>query len=114
MARAARHQRWQDGSARRGSAAREFGFTYDADTSTEADRRTRPLALRRTLGAGSIVYVGLGHRHTPATDIQPWVDVSVAADGKTPLTFDGPWSNDAFGRLLDNAIEWGLSGSEPG
>ncbi len=89
-------------------APREFGFTYDEDTSVEADGRTRPLAYRRKLGNGAITYVGLGHRHTPTTNIQPWVDPSVAEDGKTPLEFSGPWTTEAFGRLLDNAIAWGL------
>jgi len=91
-------------------APRKFGFTYAEDRSVEADGRTRPVAYIRDVGSGTgaVAYLALGHCHTPTTNIQPWVDESVAPDGKTPLEFKGPWETPAFDRLLVNAIEWGL------
>ena len=89
-------------------APREFGFTYGDDTSLAPDGRTRVLAYERPVGEGSIVYLGLGHCHTPTTNIQPWVDLSVAADGKTPLEFGGPWTSPVFNQLVDDALRWGL------
>ena len=68
------------------------------------------LAFERRLGEGAVTYVGLGHAHTPTTNIQPWVHESVDPEGKTPLSFRGPWESDAFGRLLENAIAWGTAG----
>lgn len=89
-------------------APREFGFTYDEDTSVAPDGRTRVLGYERDHGAGKVAYVALGHCHTPATNIQPWVHESVDPEGTTPLHFRGPWSSDAFLRLVRNAIDWGL------
>jgi len=60
--------------------------------------------------AGAVAYFALGHCHTPSTNIQPFVDVSVDEQGKTPLQFRGPWETKAFGRLLENGINWGLEG----
>jgi hypothetical protein len=91
------------------SAPRNFGFTYGEDTSVESDGRTRVLAYERKRGSGAVAYVALGHCHTPLTNIQPFVDVSVQAEGITPLDFRGPWGTEAFERLLANAIEWGLA-----
>ncbi|MDP6979506.1 MAG: ThuA domain-containing protein [Myxococcota bacterium] len=91
-------------------APRKFGFTYDEDTSVGPDGSTRPLAYVRTMGAGAITYIALGHCHTPSTNIQPWVDESVAADGTTPLEFRGPWETKPFMTLLENAIHWGIEG----
>ena len=90
-------------------APREFGFTYDDDTSVGDDAKTRPLGFVRELGEGAIAYVALGHCHTPMTNIQPWVDASVDPEGQTPLEFRGPWETEAFGRLLENAVAWGLA-----
>jgi len=89
-------------------APREFGFSYGDDTSVAADGRTRVLAYERRCGEGAVVYVALGHCHTPQTNIQPWVDASVDPDGKTPLEFRGAWGTEAFERLLRNGVAWGL------
>ncbi len=89
-------------------APRKFGFTYGEDTSVGPDGVTRPLAYMRSMGEGAVTYIGLGHCHTPATNIQPWVDESVAADGVTPLEFRGPWKTEPFVTLLENAIRWGV------
>jgi hypothetical protein len=93
-------------------APRTFGFTYDEDTSVGSDGSTRVLGYVRTRGAGAVAYFALGHCHTPTTNIQPFVDASVDADGVTPLQFRGPWETDAFTRLLRNGIDWGLGGPE--
>ena len=86
-----------------------FGFVYDQDTSLQADGISRVLATERIVGAGSVIYVALGHCHAPATNSQPFVDESVKEDGKTPKTFRGVWENDVFKRLISNAMSWGLS-----
>jgi hypothetical protein len=88
-------------------APRRFGFTYDEDTSVGTDGRTRVLGYVCERGAGAVAYFGLGHCHSPSTNIQPFVDASVAEDGTTPLQFRGPWETDAFTRLLHNGLEWG-------
>jgi type 1 glutamine amidotransferase len=84
-----------------------FGFTVDADTSLLPDRKTRALAYVRDVGSGGVAYVALGHCHSPETNGQPYVDTSVDPDGKTPLLFRGSWENEAFVRLLRNALTWG-------
>ncbi len=89
-------------------APRAFGFTYDEDVSVGEDGRTRAVGYVREHGRGAVAYFALGHCHTPSTNIQPFVDESVAADKQTPLEFRGPWETDAFERLLHNAIDWGL------
>jgi type 1 glutamine amidotransferase len=91
-------------------APREFGFTYEEDTSVGADGRTRALAYERITGSGAVAYIALGHCHTPSTNIQPFVDSSVDAKGVTPLEFRGPWEAEPFRRLLSNAVNWGLEG----
>lgn len=92
-------------------APKTFGFTYDEDTSVSSDGKTRTLGFVRKCGAGAVAYLGLGHCHTPTTNIQPFVDKSVAADGVTPLQFRGPWETDAFDQLLRNGIAWGIEAS---
>ncbi len=89
-------------------APRTFGFTYGEDTSVGPDGRTRVLGYERGYGAGAVAYFALGHCHSPSTNIQPFVDVSVDAEGTTPLDFRGPWETEAFGSLLRNGVEWGL------
>ena len=91
-------------------APREFGFTYEEDTSVGADGRTRALAYERITGSCAVTYIALGHCHTPSTNIQPFVDSSVDANGVTPLEFRGPWETEPFRRLLSNAVNWGLAG----
>ena len=54
----------------------------------------------KRVGEGAVAYVALGHCHSPSTNGQPFVDTSVDADGKTPLTFRGPWEVPAFETLL--------------
>jgi hypothetical protein len=85
-----------------------FGFVYERDTSLGADGKTRVLGYSRAVGEGGVVYIALGHCHTPASSIQPFVDTSVNPEGKTPLLMRGPWEEPAFERLLANAIGWGL------
>ena len=89
------------------AAPRKFGFTYGDDTSVDADGRTRPLGYVCEHGAGAVAYFALGHCHSPATNIQPFVDKSVESAGATPLTFRGPWETEPFERLLRNGIDWG-------
>lgn len=86
-----------------------FGFLYDEDTTNQKDPHTRVLGYLRNVGEGSVIYYGLGHCHTPETNVQPFVDASVEPSGKTPLHFSGPWETDAFNRLLQNAIEWSMT-----
>lgn len=88
-----------------------FGFYYERDTALLPDGRSRPLAFAHEVGRGEVVYVALGHCHTPATNVQPFVDRSLDPEGRTPLRFRGSWEVPAFGRLLRNALEWGLGGA---
>jgi type 1 glutamine amidotransferase len=85
-----------------------FGFYYDEDTSLQPDGKTRVLGLARDIGKGSVAYIALGHCHTPETSTQPFVDVSVDPEGKTPPLLRGPWEEPAFEQLLRNAVEWGM------
>jgi uncharacterized protein len=85
-----------------------FGFVYDRDTSLLPDGKTRALGFTRTVGAGAVAYVALGHCHSPTSNVQPFVDRSVDPGGVTPLTFRGSWETDSFARLLRNAIRWGI------
>lgn len=90
-------------------APRNFGFTYDQDTSVASDGQTRTLGYVREQGVGAVAYLALGHCHTPTTNIQPWVHESVDPDGRTPLHFRGPWTTEPFLHLLRNAIAWGMA-----
>ena len=85
-----------------------FGFVYDEDTSVGTDGKTRVLGYARDIGAGEIVYVGLGHCHTGRTGNQSKVDRSIDPDGVMPPEFHSVWENDAFGKLLKNGIAWGI------
>lgn len=90
-----------------------FGFAVPQDTSLLADGRSRTLGTLRLIerdGAepGGVAYIALGHCHSPATNSQPFVDASVAADGTTPLHFTGSWDTAGFNQLLRNGIAWGL------
>ncbi|HUY28709.1 MAG TPA: ThuA domain-containing protein [Candidatus Binataceae bacterium] len=86
-----------------------FAFIYDRDTSLLPDGKTRVLGYTREIGKGAVTYVALGHCHSPASNVQPFVDSSVEPSGKTPLRFRGSWEIPAFERLLRNAIEWGAT-----
>ena len=84
-----------------------FGFRYDADTSLQADGRTRVLGYVKEVGDGGVAYVALGHTHSPDSNTQPFVDESVAEGGVTPPTFRGSWETAEFNTLIRNAIGWG-------
>ncbi|GIT39107.1 MAG: hypothetical protein Ct9H300mP8_03030 [Gammaproteobacteria bacterium] len=68
-----------------------FGFSYEEDTSLQADGRTRVLGYTRALGSGEVAYIALGHCHSPTTNSQPMVDESVERDGASPPVFRGVW-----------------------
>jgi len=85
-----------------------FGFVYDEDTSAGADGRTRVIGYARDVGKGEIVYIGLGHCHTGRDGSPSKVDTSIDPTGAMPAEFHSVWENAAFGRLLDNAVGWGL------
>ncbi len=85
-----------------------FGFVYDEDTSLQPDGKTRVLGYTRDLGAGAVAYIALGHCHGPGSNTQPFVDESVAPEGKTPPRLRGPWETQPFEALLRNSIEWGV------
>jgi hypothetical protein len=85
----------------------DFGFAYERDTSLQADGRTRVIAYTRDVGEGAVAYVALGHCHSPTSNSQPFVDATVAADGRTPLTFRGPWDDPTYLQLLRNGLRWG-------
>lgn len=89
-----------------------FGFVYDKDTSALADGHTRVLGYTRKLGGGEVAYIALGHCHSPASNVQPFVDASVEASGRTPLVFRGSWDNPNYETLLRNAIRWGAGAGE--
>lgn len=84
-----------------------FGFHYSNDTSIQPDGKTRILGTERICGKGAVCYIALGHTHSPATNMQPFVDATVDKDGTTPPTFRGPWENDPFVKILENAMVWG-------
>ncbi len=86
-----------------------FGFAYDKDTSLQPDGKTRVLGYVRSVGEGRVIYYGLGHCHTPTTNVQPFVDASIEASGATPMEFRGAWEDEAFQQLLQNAIAWSVS-----
>lgn len=85
-----------------------FGFQYEKDTSLFADGKTRALGYTRDLGKGGVTYVALGHCHTPATSVQPFVDVSVDPEGKTPPIIRTTWETEAYAQLMRNAMRWGM------
>ena len=86
-----------------------FGFEVDLDTSLMADGHDRALGIVCDRGNGAVAYIALGHTHSPATNGQPYVDVSVTSDRATPTTFRGSWETDGFSTLIRNGIQWGLS-----
>jgi len=87
-----------------------FGFVYEKDTALMADGKTRAIAFQRDIGLGAVAYCSLGHCHSPSTNSQPFVDASVSADGKTPMTLRVTWESPSFQRFLRNAIAWGMGG----
>lgn len=85
-----------------------FGFRYEKDTSLLPDGKTRVVAYTRDVGDGGATYIALGHCHSPASNSQPFVDASVDAGGRTPLTLRATWEVPAFGTMLSNAVDWGI------
>jgi hypothetical protein len=85
-----------------------FGFVYDEDTSLLPDGKTRVLGYARELGEGGVVYIALGHCHSPTDTRQRIVDANVHTAGSVPKLFRGPWETEAFERLLRNGITWGI------
>ncbi|MDA0366558.1 MAG: ThuA domain-containing protein [Chloroflexi bacterium] len=86
----------------------DSGFYYEKDTSTLPGGTRRAIAFVRRISQGAVAYTTLGHKHTPTTNSQRTVDVSVAADGKPPLDMMGSWGTEGFRTLLRNGIAWGL------
>ena len=85
-----------------------FGFVYDDDTSLQEDGETRVLGYARAIGDGEAVSIGLGHCHVGRDGSSSPVDLSIDPEGKMPAEFHSVWQSDAFNRLLENGIEWGL------
>lgn len=77
---------------------------YPADTSLQADSKTRVLGYTRAIGRGAVTYFALGHCHNPAIRAARTAD---PAD-TTPPIFHGPWETEAFTMLLRNAVAWGM------
>ena len=80
-----------------------IGTLYPADTSLQADGKTRVLGYTRAVGQGGVTYFALGHCHNPAIRASRVGDPT----DTTSLTFRGSWESDAFIALLRNAIAWG-------
>lgn len=85
------------------AAAPSVGTLYGSDTSLQPDGRTRVLGYARKVGNGGVTYFALGHCHNPySREGRPPTDAE-------PPTFRGSWENDAFIKLLRNAIAWGTA-----
>ena len=74
------------------------GPLYGADSSLQADGKTRVIGYTRQVGDGNVTYFALGHCHNPAARAGRPADESP--------TFRGSWETDAFNTLLRNAIAW--------
>jgi hypothetical protein len=85
-----------------------FGFHFDEDTALQPDGKTRVLGYARDVGRGEVVYIGLGHCHVGRDGSPSIVDTSIHPDGTMPPEFRAVWETDAFARLLQNGIAWGL------
>lgn len=88
-----------------GAVSPAIGTLYPADTSLQADGRTRVIGYTRKVGSGGVTYFTLGHCHNPAIRA-----ARAAADpaDRTPPTFRAPWETEGFTTLLRNAILWGM------
>jgi type 1 glutamine amidotransferase len=73
---------------------------YGADTSLQADGKTRVLGYARSIGAGGVTYYALGHCHSPAAR----ADRTADPNDPLPPTFRGAWESSAFIALLRNTI----------
>ena len=87
-----------------GATSPTIGTLYPADTSLQADGRTRVLGYARDVGQGGVAYVALGHCHNPAVRAGRPADPT----DTTPLTFRGSWETETFTALLRNGIAWGI------
>jgi uncharacterized protein len=83
-----------------------IGTLYPADTSLQADGKTRIIGYTKAVGRGGVTYYALGHCHNPA--IRAARAYTDPAD-KTPPIFRVPWETDGFVILLRNAIAWGMA-----
>ena len=90
-----------------------FGFVYESDTALQPDGRTRVLGFSKKAGRGEVVYIALGHCHSPRSNVQPFVDENLETGGVTPKLFRGPWETTAFRQLLRNGCEWGAQCLRP-
>jgi uncharacterized protein len=88
-----------------GAVSPAIGTLYPADTSLQADGRTRVLGYTRPVGTGGVTYYALGHCHNPAIHA---ARANRDPSDTTPPTFHGAWQTDAFIALLRNAIAWGV------
>jgi len=80
-----------------------FPSMYPADTSLQADGRTRVLGYTKPVGLGAVTYIALGHCHSPASRAGRPADT-------VPPVFRGPWESPAFMALLGNAMTWDVAG----
>jgi uncharacterized protein len=78
---------------------------YGADSSLQADGRTRVLGYTKQIGTGGVTYFALGHCHNPE------IRGERAETDKAASIFHGAWESDEFIMLLRNAIAWGLDRS---
>ena len=89
-----------------GAVSPSIGTLYPADTSLQADGKTRVLGYTRAVGKGGVTYFALGHCHNPASRGARAADPT----DTTPPIFRGAWESDAFIALLRNAIACGVGG----
>lgn len=78
---------------------------YGADTSLQANGKTRVLGYTRGVGGGTVTYLALGHCHNPSSRTTR----SASANNRQPATFRGPWEATGFTTLLRNAIAWAMT-----
>src|SRR5262245_28420328 len=84
-----------------GAVAPALTALYASDTSLQPDGKTRVLGYTREIGQGSVTYSTFGHCHSVASREGRPVDPAQP-------TFRAPWENEAYLKLLRNAIAWSL------
>lgn len=85
-----------------------FGFAYEKDTSRFQNSATRVIGYEKPVGDGGVIYVALGHCHSPQSNTQPFVDSSITESGTPPNPFRGAWDQNALPTLVRNGISWGI------
>jgi len=75
---------------------------YGKDTSLMPDGKSRVLGYTLPVGAGSVIYIALGHCHNPAS--RPGRPDSSSTEQSA--TYRGSWESPSFTKLLGNAIAW--------